>query len=206
MRKFLMGLSVFVTSGGFCMNTEVSILDLSDKDPSVNLLELRIYPDPIFGRKCDNVSKEDPKISDILDEMIQKLDSTNGVVLAAPQVGILKRLLVIKIDNGIFLEFINPEITWKSADKIDSTEESISIPGVQGIVRRRRSVIIKYQNREFETKVEGTQNEFISRYLQHGINLLNGTLFIDEINQSAREALLTEYEKKLYGNGNPETK
>lgn len=109
--------------------------------------------------------------------MAETMYSANGVGLAAPQVGILKRIVIIDIGDGIH-ELINPEIIDEQGSQKD-TEGCLSIPGISGTVIRPRIVKVRALNRKGET-IELTGSGLLARALCHEIDHLDGILFIDK--------------------------
>ncbi|WP_027623408.1 peptide deformylase [Clostridium lundense] len=142
------------------------------------LRNIRKYGDDLLRKKSRTVEKIDGRINTLLDDMLETMYENNGVGLAAPQVGILKRVVVIDIGEGpLFL--INPEILETEGSYIDE-EGCLSIPGEQGEVERPYRVKVKALNREGkEIIVEG--EELLARALCHEIDHLNGILFVDKI-------------------------
>ncbi|PRR78981.1 Peptide deformylase 1 [Clostridium liquoris] len=142
------------------------------------LRNVRKYGDDILRKKCRVVEKIDNRISILLDDMLETMYENNGVGLAAPQVGILKRIVVIDIGEGpLFL--INPEIIHKEGSYIDE-EGCLSIPGEVGKVERPYKVKVKALNREGkEIVIEG--KELLARALCHEIDHLDGILFVDKM-------------------------
>ncbi|MBE3596393.1 MAG: peptide deformylase [Hydrogenibacillus sp.] len=134
------------------------------------------HPDPILRQVAKPVSKITPNVLRLLDDMAETMYAAEGVGLAAPQVGILKRMVVIDIGEGL-LELINPEVLETSGEQ-DGPEGCLSIPGVTGEVKRPERVLVKAQNRSGEWfEVEGSG--LLARALMHEIDHLNGILFID---------------------------
>ena len=118
------------------------------------------------------------RIKILLDDMIDTMYEGDGVGLAAPQVGVLRRAVVIDIGEGI-IKLINPEIIEKEGENID-VEGCLSVPGRAGIVKRPERVRVKYLNEFGEEKIiEG--RGLLAKALCHEIDHLNGILFIDKM-------------------------
>lgn len=134
--------------------------------------------DEILRERAKEVPEITPNILRLLDNMKDTLYSTeNGIGLAAPQIGISKRVIVIDVDDNL-LELINPEILHSEGSQIDS-EGCLSVPGVVGDVTRAYKVKVRGLNREGQLlEVEGT--DILARVLQHEIDHLDGILFIDK--------------------------
>ncbi len=137
---------------------------------------VREYGEEILRKKCKPVKAFDEKLHVLLDDMAETMYSYNGVGLAAPQVGMLKRAVVIDIGDGI-LELINPEIIETSGEQTGS-EGCLSVPGKAGDVTRPNYVKVRAFDRNGnEYEVEG--EELMARALCHEIDHLDGILYTD---------------------------
>lgn len=133
--------------------------------------------DPILRKQSRKVSTIDERIHQLLDDMIETMDVEDGVGLAAPQVGVLKRVIVIRIGETL-IQLINPEITYKDGEQTD-IEGCLSVPGVSRNVTRPLNVKVTGINREGEmVKYEGS--DLLARAFCHEVDHLNGILFIDK--------------------------
>ena len=140
--------------------------------------EIREKGDEILYKKCKTVVKFDEKLHILLDDMYETMQSRDGVGLAAPQVGILKRAVVIDIGDGK-IELINPEIVEESGEQTGS-EGCLSVPGVFGEVTRPNVVTVKAQDRDGKWfKITG--QELLARAFCHEIEHLDGKLFLDRV-------------------------
>jgi peptide deformylase len=136
------------------------------------------HPDPILREKTITVKKINNNILKLLDDMADTMYDAEGVGLAAPQVGISKRVTVIDVgdENGL-IELINPEIISKSGEQF-GPEGCLSFPGLLGDVRRAQKCKVRALNRHGEVvEIEG--EDLLARALQHEIDHLNGVLFTD---------------------------
>lgn len=145
---------------------------------------IRIYGDEILRKKCRTVDNINKRITVLLDDMLETMYKADGVGLAGPQVGVLKRIVVIDVGNGpIFL--INPEIIETEGSQIGS-EGCLSIPGRDGMVKRPARVKVKALNKKGEEIIiEG--KELLAVALCHEIDHLDGILFTDKIIESKEE-------------------
>ena len=140
--------------------------------------EIREKCDEILYKKCKAVVKFDEKLHILLDDMYETMQSRDGVGLAAPQVGILKRAVVIDVGDGK-IELINPEIVEESGEQTGS-EGCLSVPGVFGEVTRPNVVTVKAQDRDGKWfKITG--KELLARAFCHEIEHLDGKLFLDRV-------------------------
>ncbi len=132
--------------------------------------------DNILREKAKPVSKINSNIHKLLDNMKDTMEHANGVGLAAPQIGVSKRVIIVDIGEGL-IELINPEII-KSSGKSTDVEGCLSVPDVNGEVTRADKVVVVGLNRKGE-KVEIKAEGLLARALQHEIDHLDGILFID---------------------------
>jgi peptide deformylase len=135
-------------------------------------------PDPVLREVAKPVPKITPNILKLLKDMADTMYEAEGVGLAAPQIGILKRVIVMDVgdDHGL-IELINPEVIEKEGEQF-GPEGCLSIPGMTGDVRRAQRVKVKGLNRDGEEIViEGT--DLLARCILHEVDHLNGVLYTD---------------------------
>lgn len=139
---------------------------------------IRKYGDDILRKKAKNVRVFNNSLTELLADMAETMKAANGVGLAAPQVGILKRAVVIDVGEGL-IELVNPRIVHQEGEAVE-VEGCLSIPGVLGEVARPQKVKVKAMDREgnpIEIEGEG----LLARALCHEIDHLDGVLFIDKV-------------------------
>ena len=141
------------------------------------LRAIRINDDPILKKHCKKVEVVDNKIRQILNDMLDTLHATsNGAAIAAPQVGILKRIVVIDVGEGPIV-LINPEILETSGEQTGD-EGCLSVPGMAGQVTRPNYVKVKAMDEDMnEVIYEGT--ELLARAFCHEIDHLDGKMYTD---------------------------
>ena len=133
--------------------------------------------DPVLRKVCRPVDTVTPRILTLLDDMIDTMRAADGVVLAAPQVGVLRRIVVIETpDEGLF-ELINPKIIAYSGEQ-ESEEGCLSIPGKWGVTRRPMHVTVRAMNRKGEV-VDYTGSGLLAKAFCHELDHLDGKLYID---------------------------
>jgi len=135
-------------------------------------------PDPVLREEAKTVTKFNSNLHKLLDDMADTMYDASGVGLAAPQIGILKRVIVMDVGSELgLIELVNPEVVEKSGEQT-GPEGCLSIPGLQGDVTRPMYVKAKGQDRNgSEIFVEGT--ELLARCIMHEIDHLNGVLYTD---------------------------
>lgn len=134
--------------------------------------------DPILNKTSRKVEKFDDKLAALIDDMLETMYSANGIGLAAVQVGILKRVVVIDIGEGP-MELVNPEITMKEGEQQES-EGCLSLPGKYGVTSRPQKVQVKAQDRNGKWQVF-TGEDLKARAFCHEIDHLDGILFTSHL-------------------------
>lgn len=133
--------------------------------------------DRVLSQKCRPVTNFDDRLSVLIDDMIDTLEEANGVGLAAPQVGILRRVVIVDAGEEGILELVNPEIIEQSGEQT-GLEGCLSVPGEYGIVTRPNVVKVRAQDRFGEWyEVEG--EELIARCFCHELAHLDGQLYTE---------------------------
>ena len=141
-------------------------------------LKIVKFGDDTLRRVCRPQEEITPRVIRLLDDMIETMRRENGVGLAAPQVGVLRRIAVIEVEPGVVYELINPKIIAYSGEQV-GTEGCLSNPGRYGTVKRPMSVTVRATNRKGEV-YDLTGSELLARCICHEVDHLDGKLFIDE--------------------------
>lgn len=137
-----------------------------------------IEPDEVLHQVAKEVKKITPNIGNLLTDMAETMYDAEGVGLAAPQIGILKRVIVIDVgDEHGLIELINPEIVASEGEQF-GPEGCLSIPNYRGDVRRAQTVTVKGLDRNGK-EVTYTGSDLLARAFQHEIDHLNGVLYTD---------------------------
>jgi len=161
------------------------------------ILQIKKYSNSVLRKKCEKVKEITPEIKKLVEDMIETMKKEQGVGLAAPQVGVSKRVIIAETENGV-KEFINPKILKKSKETEIMEEGCLSVPNLRLKIKRWKEVEIESLDGDGKKiKTEG----ILARILQHEIDHLNGILFIDRIGKLERFRIrnkLKELEKK-YG-------
>ena len=143
----------------------------------MGLRQIRKEGDPILRKKSREVTEVDDRIRDLLDDLTETMRSVQGVGLAAPQVGILRRVVVVEVD-GILYELVNPVILETDGEQFED-EACLSCPGKQGKVHRPAYVKIEALDRNGQ-KVVYEGEELLARAFCHERDHLDGILFVDK--------------------------
>lgn len=151
------------------------------------ILDIVFTPDPVLRRKARKISKFDKEFQALIDNMIETLRAAPGVGLAAPQVNISERLIVVEygesedegeeVQKKLFV-LVNPEIVEASEQKVSGVEACLSIPRMAGDVDRHEQIVIKAYNR-YGKPVKIKARGWLARIFQHEIDHLEGVLFTD---------------------------
>lgn len=161
------------------------------------ILEIKKYPDETLKKKAQDVTEINGDLQKLINDMVETMYSARGIGLAAPQVGVLKKVVVV--DTNLTEErspiiLINPEIV-SSQGEILSEEGCLSIPGFITKLTRKEKVFVKALDRNGkQIEIEGTG--LLARALQHEIDHLNGILIIDRISPLKKELFRRKYLKK----------
>ncbi len=140
---------------------------------------IREYGDEVLTRVCKDVKEITPRISELIDDMFETMYEANGVGLAAPQVGILKRLVVIDTTGEDPHVLINPQIL-KTDGEQTGYEGCLSLPGKSGVVTRPNYVRVRAYDRNMEVyELEGT--ELLARAICHELDHLDGHMYVDMV-------------------------
>lgn len=141
--------------------------------------EIRKKGDEILRKKSKPVTEVNDKINQLIDDMFETMYEADGVGLAAPQVGILKRICVIDVGEGPIV-LINPEKLEESSEQVQAVEGCLSIPGIYGEVKRPKRVVVKAMDRDGKYfTIEGT--DMLARAICHEMDHLDGILFEDKV-------------------------
>ena len=139
----------------------------------------RLPNDSVLRRKARRVSSIDKSVHRLIDDMVETMHHSDGVGLAAPQIGVPLRVIVIQMPDEEPIAIINPAIVKRSGER-EVSEACLSVPGYGGEIKRSVSVTVKGRDRQgkaLRIKADG----LLAQALEHEIDHLNGTLFIDHI-------------------------
>ncbi len=161
-------------------------------------LKIYEYPHPVLKQKAEKVAVVDDQLRTLLDDMLETMYAANGCGLAAPQIGLSKRVVVIDIahegEEPAPLYMVNPEIVWRSEEMEIGEEGCLSLPEMRAEVERSISVKINYldyNGKECKLQADG----FLAVAAQHEIDHLDGILYIDHLSRLKRQMLVKKLEK-----------
>ncbi|MGM9618358.1 MAG: peptide deformylase [Oscillospiraceae bacterium] len=161
------------------------------------LRKIMLEGEPCLAKKCHPVTEFNKKLHDLLDDMAETMVEAQGVGLAAPQVGILRRVVVVMDENEEIIELVNPEIVRTEGEQT-GPEGCLSIPGKFGAVTRPMVVRVRAQDRNgcwFEVEDEGLTARAFCHELEH----LDGHLFNEHVDRYLTEAELRRYYEESEG-------
>ncbi|MEW6719914.1 MAG: peptide deformylase [Thermodesulfobacteriota bacterium] len=146
--------------------------------------DILVYPDPFLARKAAPVTKIDERVRDLIKDLFETMYGSDGIGLAATQVGVGKRVIVVDVspadEAAAPLAIVNPEIVGQDGPIVSCMEGCLSVPGVQGEVPRPETVIVRGLSGEGEP-LHIQASGILGRAIQHEIDHLDGILFIDRI-------------------------
>lgn len=163
----------------------------------MSLLPILEFPDPRLRKKAEPVERVDDALRQVLDDMVETMYHAEGIGLAATQVNVHQRMLVIDIseERNSPMVFINPEITIIDPKPLGHEEGCLSVPGYYELVTRPRKVRVNALDKQgdpFELVAEG----ILAVCIQHEVDHLNGKLFVDYISSLKRERIRSKLEKE----------
>jgi peptide deformylase len=169
----------------------------------MSLLPIITIPDTRLKAKCKPLGNVDGRVADLMDNMLETMYKAPGIGLAAPQVGILERLIVVDVtdhknEKPNPLAMVNPELIWTSDELAVTQEGCLSIPEIYADVTRPSQVRVRYVDRAGEVR-EMDADGLLATCIQHEIDHLNGVLFIDHLSSLKRNMLLRKYNKAQRG-------
>ncbi|OSQ50339.1 peptide deformylase [Thalassospira alkalitolerans] len=162
------------------------------------LREILIVPDPRLKQECEEVAEVNDEIRELLNDMLETMYAAPGIGLAAPQIGVMKRVVVMDVSDEAEkrqpLKLVNPEIIWESEDTEVYQEGCLSIPDQYADVERPCEVGMRYldeNGKEQEIEADG----LLATCIQHELDHLDGILFTDYLSALKRNMILKKVQK-----------
>lgn len=171
------------------------------------ILPIYVYGQPVLRKVAEDITSDYSNLKELVENMFQTMDNAEGVGLAAPQIGLTVRVVVIDLDvygeeepelKGYRKAFINPHILETSGEEVAMDEGCLSLPGIHESVKRYNHIRVKYMDENFvehEEEVEG----FLARVMQHEFDHLEGKLFIDHISPLRKQMIKGKLNAMLKG-------
>ena len=156
------------------------------------LRQIRVYGDDILTKKCREVKEMTPRLKELIDDMLETMYDAEGVGLAAPQVGVLRRIVVIDVGEGPIV-LVNPRIIGQDGEQ-EGMEGCLSVPGKIGQVTRPNHVIVEGLDADMNpVRVEG--EELLARALCHELDHLEGVVYTSKVEGELYDAVDEEEEE-----------
>lgn len=161
------------------------------------LRTIELWGSEILRRKAAEIRQVDDELRTLIDDMFETMYHAEGVGLAAPQIGISQRAIVVDVHDEVTQPFalINPRLVEASTEREKGEEGCLSIPGLTAVVERAARVVVEGLDRDGKfLRVEGTG--LLGRCLQHEIDHLDGVLFVDKVSPLQRNMLTRKWKKR----------
>ncbi len=159
---------------------------------SMALLEILQAPHPVLKAKAAPVAQVDDRLRQLAADMFETMYKAPGIGLAAPQIGVLQRLVVMDVAEGEErrpMVLVNPEIVWKSGERGTAEEGCLSLPGQFADVTRPLSVTVRFLDEQGEAR-ELAADGLLARCVQHELDHLDGVLFVDHLSALKRNMIM----------------
>lgn len=173
------------------------------------ILPIYTYGQPVLRKVAEDIDENYPNLKGLIQDMYETLEHSEGIGLAAPQIGLDIRLVVINLDiisddlpeyKGYIKTFINPHILEYDDTNTELMEEGcLSVPGIHESVRRPTRIHVKYQDENFEEHEEWVEG-YLARVMQHEFDHLAGTMFIDRLSMLRKQMIKGKLNSLLKGN------
>ena len=163
------------------------------------LLPILVAPHPVLKQKAKPVAAVDARIAKLMDDMLETMYDANGIGLAAPQIGVLDRVIVVDVHEKDQprnpMKMANPEIVWASDERVPCEEGCLSVPDHYAEVTRPKAVRVRYLDERNEVR-ELEADGMLATCIQHEIDHLDGVLFVDHLSMLKRNMILRKLQKQ----------
>ncbi|HYH36793.1 MAG TPA: peptide deformylase [Azospirillum sp.] len=163
------------------------------------LLPILVAPHPVLKQTAKPVAKVDARIARLMDDMVETMYDAQGIGLAAPQIGVLERVIVVDVhekdEPANPIRMANPEIVWASDELVPCEEGCLSVPEHYAEVTRPKAVRVRYLDQQNEIR-ELEADGMLATCIQHEIDHLNGVLFVDHLSMLKRNMILRKLQKQ----------
>jgi len=171
------------------------------------ILPIYVYGQPVLRKVAADIPVDYPSLNELISNMFETMDNADGVGLAAPQIGLPVRVVVINLDvlsedhpeyKGFRKAFINAHIIEKSGEEVNMEEGCLSLPGIHESVKRSDKVRVKYLDENLEEHDEVVEG-YLARVMQHEFDHLDGKMFIDHISPLRKQMIKGKLNAMLKG-------
>lgn len=158
----------------------------------MSVLPIRLYGDPILKEKSHEVTKIDQQLKTLTKNMAQTMVKANGVGIAAVQVGILKKVIILDYDEDKFVAYVNPKIVYRSPKEEIDEEGCLCLPEIRVPIKRARKVVVQALDLDGR-KLEIEADDLLARILQHEIDHLEGVTILERTSNAERKKAIREF-------------
>lgn len=172
------------------------------------ILPIYTYGQPVLRKVSENIDKDYPELPKLINDMFETMAASDGIGLAAPQIGLDIRLVVIDLDvmkddfpeyKGFHQAYINPEILEYDETEMSTSEEGcLSLPGIHESVKRPTRIRVRYNDADFNEHEEWVEG-FLARVMQHEFDHLDAKLFVDRISPLRKQLIKSKLKAILQG-------
>lgn len=173
------------------------------------VLPIYTFGQPVLRKVAEDITPDYPQLKELIENMYDTLDRSEGVGLAAPQIGLAIRLVVIDLDilsddfpeyKGFLRTYINPHIVEVDNSRMETMEEGcLSVPGIHEGVKRPTRIRVTYMDEDFQPHDEWVEG-YLARVMQHEFDHLEGTMFIDHLSMLRKQMIKGKLNSLLKGN------
>ncbi len=171
------------------------------------ILPIYTYGQPVLRKVAEDITPDYPNINELIENMFETMERAEGVGLAAPQIGLPIRVVVIDLDvfaddmpefKDFHKAYINPHIIEKEGEEVSMEEGCLSLPGIHESVKRNDRIHVKYMDRDFKEHDEWVEG-YLARVMQHEFDHLDGKMFIDHISPLRKQMIKGKLNALLKG-------
>jgi peptide deformylase len=172
--------------------------EMNNRNAAMSNLAIIVAPDPLLKRRAEPVTGVDREVRRLMDSMLETMHAAHGIGLAAPQVSVLRRVIVVDISQpdepADPYRMANPEVVWRSPELVSGEEGCLSLPEQFGEVTRPEAVRVRYLDEDGEAR-ELEAHGLLAKCVQHEIDHLEGVLFVDHLSSLKRNIILRRLAK-----------
>lgn len=174
------------------------------------ILPVYLYGQPVLRKVAEDITPDYPNLKQLIENMFETMDKADGVGLAAPQIGLPIRIVVIDLDvlsdefpeyKNFHKAYINPHILEVSGEDVTMEEGCLSLPGIHESVNRKNKIHVKYMDEDFNEYDEIVEG-YLARVMQHEFDHLDGKMFIDHISPLRKQMIKGKLNSLLKGKTN----